>query len=96
MCYYDPSNIYFLYISHSFCLNIENILEFLHLSLYFISNSVFAADGSRDQCNDYESFPSWDNGSVCDGEYEGDVHSDMDDSSTLISQPRQVGFMTFY
>ncbi|XP_061360314.1 condensin complex subunit 2-like [Gastrolobium bilobum] len=48
------------------------------------------ADGSREQCNDHESFRSWDNESVCDGEYDGDVHSDMDGSSTLISQPCQI------
>ncbi|RDX66143.1 Condensin complex subunit 2, partial [Mucuna pruriens] len=47
------------------------------------------SDVSGEQCNDYESFPSWDNGSVCDGDVI-DVHSDLDDSSTLISQPRQI------
>ncbi|MCI05488.1 condensin complex subunit 2-like, partial [Trifolium medium] len=47
------------------------------------------ADGSTEQCNNNEPFDSWDNGSVCDGEYAG-AHSDMDDSSTLISQPRQI------
>ncbi|XP_027348230.1 condensin complex subunit 2 [Abrus precatorius] len=49
--------------------------------------------GSRDQYNECESFPSWDNGSVCgddSGDYEGDLHSDMEDSNTLITQPRQV------
>ncbi|KAL2331859.1 hypothetical protein Fmac_019440 [Flemingia macrophylla] len=44
---------------------------------------------SGEQCNDYESFLSWDNGSVCDGDVT-DVHSDMDDSSILVSQPRQI------
>ncbi|CAJ2660276.1 unnamed protein product [Trifolium pratense] len=47
------------------------------------------ADGSTEQCNNNEPFNSWDNGSVCDGEYDG-AHSDMDDSSTLISPPRQI------
>ncbi|QHO00034.1 Condensin complex subunit [Arachis hypogaea] len=50
------------------------------------------SDESREQCNN-ESFPSWDNGSFCGGEpgdYEGDVHSDIEDSDTLVSQPRQV------
>ncbi|KAK7342080.1 hypothetical protein VNO80_25023 [Phaseolus coccineus] len=50
------------------------------------------ADGSREQSNEYESFPSWDNGSVGGddyGDYGGD-HSDMEDSDTLITQPRQV------
>ena len=61
-----------------------------HLSLYSISN-LGLSNGSKEQCDDYESLPSWDNGSVCDDEYEGDVHSYMDDSSILVSQPRQVG-----
>ncbi|TKY48717.1 Condensin complex subunit 2 [Spatholobus suberectus] len=47
------------------------------------------ADVSGEQYNNYVSFPSWDNRSVCDGGVT-DVHSDMDDSSTLISQPRQI------
>jgi len=56
---------------------------------------VFFSDGSREQSNEYESFPSWDNGSVGGddyGDYGGDLHSDMEDSNTLITQPRQVGF----
>ncbi|KAK7404888.1 hypothetical protein VNO78_05927 [Psophocarpus tetragonolobus] len=51
------------------------------------------SDGSREQSNEYESFPSWDNGSVCEddsGDYGVDFHSDMEDSNTLITQPRQV------
>ncbi|KAI4334142.1 hypothetical protein L6164_018869 [Bauhinia variegata] len=48
------------------------------------------SDGAREQCNDYVSFPSWDDGSAYGGDYDGDVHSDIEDSSTLISQPRQV------
>ncbi|CAJ1956276.1 unnamed protein product [Sphenostylis stenocarpa] len=47
------------------------------------------SDVSGEQCNDNESFPSWGNGSVWDGGVT-DVHNDMDDSSTLISQPRQI------
>ncbi|RDX64855.1 Condensin complex subunit 2, partial [Mucuna pruriens] len=50
------------------------------------------SDGSREQSNEYESFPSWDYGSVCgddSGDYDGDLHN-MEDSNTLISQPRQV------
>ncbi|KAK2421722.1 condensin complex subunit [Trifolium repens] len=52
--------------------------------------SASDADESTEQWNNNEPFNSWDNGSVCDGEYDG-AHSDMDDSSTLISQPRQMG-----
>ncbi|XP_012572622.1 condensin complex subunit 2-like isoform X1 [Cicer arietinum] len=50
--------------------------------------SIKLSDGPTEQCNNDEPFPSWGNGSVCDGDYDG-AHSDMDDSSTLISQPRQ-------
>lgn len=51
------------------------------------------SDGSREQSNEYESFPTWDNGSVCgddSGDYGGDLQSDVEDSNTLITQPRQV------
>ncbi|XP_004506251.1 condensin complex subunit 2 [Cicer arietinum] len=51
------------------------------------------ADGSREQCNENDLFPSWDNGSACgdeSGDYGGDHHSDMEDIDTLITQPRQV------
>ncbi|KAF7805780.1 condensin complex subunit 2 [Senna tora] len=47
------------------------------------------SDGAEEQRNAYESFPSWDDGSVCGGDY-GDAHSDNEDSTTLVSQPRQV------
>ncbi|CAK8535492.1 unnamed protein product [Lathyrus sativus] len=43
------------------------------------------SDESTEQCNNNEPFHSWDNGSVFDG-----AHSHTDDSSTLISQPRQI------
>ncbi|KAK7272273.1 hypothetical protein RJT34_28768 [Clitoria ternatea] len=43
-------------------------------------------DGSKEQCNDYETFPSWDDGSVSDD----DAHSDMNNSNTLISPLRQI------
>lgn len=68
-----------------------NNLKYFQLFLF----GVFA-DGSREQGNEYESFPSWDNGSVGGGDsvdYEGDHHSDMEDPGTLISQPRLVGFI---
>lgn len=57
---------------------------------------VVFADGSREQSNEYESFPTWDNGTVCgddSGDYGGDLQSDVEDSNNLISQPRQVGFI---
>ncbi|XP_058734894.1 condensin complex subunit 2-like [Vicia villosa] len=52
------------------------------------------ADGSSDQFNENDLFPSWDNGSACGGdeggEYEGVHHNDIEDLDTLITQPRQV------
>jgi len=74
-------------------------LKCLQLSLDCISSlGAFAdADGSRDQFNENDPFPSWDNGSACGGDeagdYEGDHHSDIEDPGTLITQPRQVGFI---
>lgn len=49
------------------------------------------SDESRQQCDDYGPLPSWDDESVFGGQYDdGNVHSDVEDSSTLVSQPRQV------
>uniref|UniRef100_A0A2N9FSU0 Condensin complex subunit 2 n=1 Tax=Fagus sylvatica TaxID=28930 RepID=A0A2N9FSU0_FAGSY len=48
------------------------------------------SDESRQQCDDYGPLPSWDDESVFGGQYDdGNVHSDVEDSSTLVSQPRQ-------
>ncbi|XP_047158773.1 condensin complex subunit 2-like isoform X2 [Vigna umbellata] len=46
-------------------------------------------DVLEEQCYNNEPFPSWDNGSVCDGDVT-DVNNDTEDSSTLISLPRQI------
>lgn len=75
-------------------------MKCFQLSLDCISSlGAFAdADGSREQCNENDLFPSWDNGSACgdeSGDYGGDHHSDMEDIDTLITQPRQVGFIEF-
>ncbi|KAK9285565.1 hypothetical protein L1049_024760 [Liquidambar formosana] len=48
-------------------------------------------DESRDQCDDYGPLPTWDDESVFGGQFDdGNVHSDVEDSSSLVSQPRQV------
>ncbi|KAK7375203.1 hypothetical protein VNO78_35896 [Psophocarpus tetragonolobus] len=47
-------------------------------------------DVSGEQGNNYDSFPSCDNGKVCDDGDVTNVLNDMDDSSTLIFQPRQI------
>ncbi|XP_020234206.1 condensin complex subunit 2 isoform X2 [Cajanus cajan] len=78
-CHYQPENLVMLFLlSNVKCLGRR-------------ANKF--SDGSREQYNEYESVPSWDNGSVCgddSGGYEGDLHSDMEDSNNLINQPRQV------
>ncbi|KAG6661209.1 condensin complex subunit 2 isoform X1 [Carya illinoinensis] len=49
------------------------------------------SDELRQQSDDYGPLPSWDDASVFDGQYDnGSVHSDVEDSSALVSQPRQV------
>ncbi|XP_052178447.1 condensin complex subunit 2 isoform X2 [Diospyros lotus] len=43
------------------------------------------------QRDDYGPLPSWDDENGFDGQYDdGGVHSDLEDSNTLVSQPRQV------
>ncbi|KAL2328378.1 hypothetical protein Fmac_021805 [Flemingia macrophylla] len=78
-CHYQPENLVMLFLLSTVkCLGRR-------------ANKV--SDGSREQFNEYESVPSWDNGSVCGddfGGYEGDLPSDMEDSNTLINLPRQV------
>lgn len=87
MCYFDP-NIYIFYFLY---LSFDTDIWLFSFMLDCIWNLGVFADVSEEQGNDYESFPSWDNGGVGDGEYDGDMHSDIDDPSTLISQPRRVG-----
>jgi condensin complex subunit 2 len=55
------------------------------------------SDKSRQQADDSGPLPSWDDESAFGGQYDdGNVYSDVDDSSTLVSQPRQVGFIHFH
>ncbi|KAB1201006.1 Condensin complex subunit 2 [Morella rubra] len=52
------------------------------------------SDDSRQQSDDYGSLPSWDDASGFGGQYDDEsVHSDIEASSTLVSQPRQVNKM---
>ncbi|XP_015881154.3 condensin complex subunit 2 [Ziziphus jujuba] len=49
------------------------------------------SDESRQQYDDYGQLPLWDDESVPGGQYDdGIVHSDVEDSNGLVSQPRQV------
>lgn len=78
-CHYEPENLVKLFL----------LPDVKCLGRRTRKLSGVYTDGSTEQCNNNEPFNSWDNGSVCDGEYD-DAHSDMDDSSTLISQARQI------
>lgn len=56
-----------------------------------MTSSSLSPDESRQQCDDYEQLPLWDDESVPDGQYDGGiVHSDVEDFNGLVSQPRQV------
>ncbi|XP_059451429.1 condensin complex subunit 2 isoform X1 [Corylus avellana] len=49
------------------------------------------SDKSRQQAEAYGPLPSWDDESAFGGQYDdGNVYSDVEDSNTLVSQPRQV------
>ncbi|KAF6173240.1 hypothetical protein GIB67_026935 [Kingdonia uniflora] len=49
------------------------------------------SDESRCENGDFEQMPSWDNESAFSGHFDdGNVHSDVEESNTLVSQPRQV------
>ena len=60
-----------------------------------ISTLSFLPDESREQGDDFEQYPSWDNGSVLGGQFDDGVVESDDESSTLVSQPRQVGLICF-
>ncbi|KAM1767703.1 hypothetical protein ACFX12_045765 [Malus domestica] len=50
-----------------------------------------ASDESGQQCDDDGQFPYYDDESGLGGQYDdGNIHSDVEDFSTLVSQPRQV------
>lgn len=52
------------------------------------------SDEMMQQCDDYGQYPSWDDESALGGQFdEGIVQSDGEEPSTLVSQPRQVGFV---
>lgn len=50
-------------------------------------------DESRRQSDDYGQSPFYDDDDVFGGQYDDGIsHSDVEDFSTLVSQPRQVDF----
>ncbi|XP_043690880.1 condensin complex subunit 2-like [Telopea speciosissima] len=80
----------------------EKVANFLYLGLGLITKQNAwagpdhwkyrkAKDEPVQQSSDFGPFPSWDNDSVFNGQFDdGNAHSDLEDSSTLISQPLQV------
>ncbi|KAK9084788.1 hypothetical protein Sjap_025199 [Stephania japonica] len=74
-CHYQPQNLVKLFLlPHIVCLG---------------TNKMKPIDESR--CEDFDEVPSWDNGSVFGGQFDDDNgHSDVEDMSSLVSQPRQV------
>ncbi|KAM6572607.1 hypothetical protein CsatA_016687 [Cannabis sativa] len=69
----------------------ENLVKlFLLPKVKCIGRRKFSAE-SRQQRDEYGQMPLWDDDDVPGGEYdEGNVQSDDDESSILVSQPRQV------
>lgn len=54
------------------------------------------SDESREQCDDYEPQPSWDEQSIFGDQFDNEIdHRDVDNSDMLVSQPRQVGLLAF-
>ena len=63
------------------------LIEYAH----FIQFTLFS-DESKQQVDDFGVSPSWDDENGFDDAFDnGNFHSDIEDSSTLVSQPRQVG-----
>ncbi|OVA03419.1 Condensin complex subunit 2/barren [Macleaya cordata] len=67
------------------------------VKLFLLPNVMCLGKRGRKQSDesrcdgDFGPVPSWDNESVFSGQFDdGNVHSDVDDSSTLVSHPRQV------
>lgn len=56
---------------------------------------MFSAEPSQ-QRDDYGALPTWDDESGFDDQFDdGNGYSNMEDSNTLVSQPRQVGLTNF-
>ncbi|PON84523.1 Condensin complex subunit 2/barren [Trema orientale] len=76
-CHYQPENLVKLFL-------LPNLKCIGRRSRKF-------SDDSRQQCDDYGQSSFWDDDNVHGDQYdEGIIHSDDDESSTLVSQPRQV------
>ncbi|KAK9089733.1 hypothetical protein Scep_028815 [Stephania cephalantha] len=74
-CHYQPQNLVKLFLLPNIvCLG---------------KRQMKPIDESR--CEDFDEAPSWDNGSVFGGQFVDDNgHSDVEDMTSLVSQPRQV------
>ncbi|GAV69703.1 Cnd2 domain-containing protein [Cephalotus follicularis] len=76
-CHYQPENLVKLFLLPSaMCLG---------------KRRRKPSDGSRQQFDDHEPLPSWGDESMFGGQFDdGNDQSDVEDSHTLVSQPRQV------
>ncbi|KAF8391580.1 hypothetical protein HHK36_023886 [Tetracentron sinense] len=76
-CHYQPEDLVMLFLlPNIMCLG---------------RRGINLSNDSRQQSHDFGPLPSWDNESVLNGQFDdGNIHSDVEDSSTLVSQPRQV------
>lgn len=76
-CHYQPENLVKLFL-------LPNIMCLGRRRRRF-------SDESRQQVDDFGVSPSWDDENGFDDAFDdGNFHSDLEDSSTLVSQPRQV------
>lgn len=64
--------------------------EMEHIINFIIRNFTLPSVESRED-DDYENVASWGDENMFGGQYDdGNYESDVEDSSTLVSQPRQV------
>ncbi|XP_010244120.1 PREDICTED: condensin complex subunit 2 [Nelumbo nucifera] len=77
-CHYQPENLVKLFL-------LPNVLCFAR------RRGRKSSDESRQQGHGFEPSQEWENDSVFNGSFDdGNVHSDVEDSNSLVSQPRQV------
>ncbi|KAL6975686.1 hypothetical protein U1Q18_024481 [Sarracenia purpurea var. burkii] len=76
-CHYQPENLVKLFLlPNAMCLG---------------RRGKKSSEEWNQQRDDYGSLPTWDGDNVFAGQYsDGDVYSDVEDTNTLVSQPRQV------
>ncbi|XP_022759050.1 condensin complex subunit 2-like isoform X2 [Durio zibethinus] len=82
-CHYQPEDLVKLFL-------LPNVMMHVLLQCLGRRRRRKFSDESREQCDDYDPQPSWEEQSGFGG-FDNEIdHSDVDDSSTLVTQPRQV------